>query len=169
VSSSLDALIERTLVEEGGFVDRPDDRGGPTKYGQTIPWLTDLLGRPVTADEVRALSREEAGKHYRTFAERWGFDKVLEAAPHCGYVLFDFAVNSGRINTIRALQRALDVAPDGVIGSRTVNRMREVDDTSVALEVLATRLELFGRLARKQAQFVEGWLNRVARQLRDLW
>ena len=47
---------------EGGFVNDPDDPGGPTNMGVTHVTLGDFrkLGRPATVEEVQALTREEA-------------------------------------------------------------------------------------------------------------
>ena len=50
----IETFIDRIIVREGGFVDHPDDRGGPTKYGISI-YMHDPAGTysvPVRANQV---------------------------------------------------------------------------------------------------------------------
>ncbi len=62
---SVDAMIDDVIRREGGFVDHPADRGGPTKFGITQAALARYLGRAVTAAEVDALSPDQAKQIYR--------------------------------------------------------------------------------------------------------
>lgn len=164
-------IILQTVAEEGVLSDHPADPGGITKYGQTIPWLTDLYGRGVTREEVIALTLEQALDNYKRFAIKTRIADVATLHPKLGAILFDFAINSGHKNAIRAMQRAIDTSPDGVIGSRTLERLRDggIDETNVATEVLASRLETYARIVRGKHPFIAGWLLRVARQLRNTW
>ena len=38
-----DQLVDRVLEREGGYVNHPDDRGGPTNYGITQRVYSDWL------------------------------------------------------------------------------------------------------------------------------
>jgi lysozyme family protein len=57
VADKIDAMFDDVLRREGGFVDHPADRGGPTKYGITQRTLGHYLGRAVDRAEVEALGR----------------------------------------------------------------------------------------------------------------
>ena len=59
---SIDALIDDILVREGGFVNHPADRGGPTHYGITQATLSRWRQQPVTVQDVQALTLEEAAQ-----------------------------------------------------------------------------------------------------------
>jgi lysozyme family protein len=60
-----DAILAAILRREGGFVNHPADRGGPTHYGITQATLQAWRGRAVSEEDVRALSVEEAKAIYR--------------------------------------------------------------------------------------------------------
>lgn len=120
--------IAKEIVErEGGYVNDPDDPGGATKYGVTIGTLRALgmdLDRDghITASDVRALTRTQA---QRVFIQHYFHrPRLAELPPAIQASVFDMYVNSG-MNAVRILQRLLTqigfpVAPDGVIGPRTI-------------------------------------------------
>jgi lysozyme family protein len=101
VSRELDALIER----EGGFVDHPHDRGGPTCWG-----ITQTVARAAGyAGPMARLPRALAERLYRQrYWEAPGFGRVAERAPSVAAELFDTGVNMGPAVAIGFLQRALN-------------------------------------------------------------
>src|SRR5262245_46508530 len=62
-----DEIIERILKFEGGFVNNPFDKGGPTNLGITAAELGRVrnLGRPATIEEIQGLTRAEAISIYK--------------------------------------------------------------------------------------------------------
>ena len=117
---TLDRLLDELLDREGGYVDHPMDRGGPTKFGITLETLRDVRRpAPVDALDVYGLSRIEAKDIYRRryvydpgYAEAIADDRLLA-------LVVDYAVHSGPGKATKALQRALGVTDDGVLGSQT--------------------------------------------------
>lgn len=114
------------VAREGGYVNDPDDPGGPTKYGVTLATLRrlnrDLTGdRRVTEADIRALTEAEAARIFvDQFFKAPGLDRLPEAIQPS---VFDMYVNSGA-NAVRILQRLLcdmrmAVDVDGVIGPQT--------------------------------------------------
>ncbi len=114
------------VAREGGYVNDPDDPGGPTKYGVTLATLRrlnrDLTGdRRVTEADIRALTETEAARIFvDQFFKAPGLDRLPEAIQPS---VFDMYVNSGA-NAVRILQRLLcdmrmAVDVDGVIGPQT--------------------------------------------------
>ena len=65
MSRSVEQMIDDVIRREGGYVDHPQDRGGPTNFGITQSTLSRHLGRPASADEVRRLERSLAAQIYR--------------------------------------------------------------------------------------------------------
>lgn len=116
-------LAAQIVAREGGFVNDPDDPGGATNFGVTIHTLRRLRpGARVSADDVRALTREQAIEiyvdHYFTRP------RISELPEPLWPTVFDMYVNAGT-NAVRLLQRllvqmGLDVASDGVIGPQTI-------------------------------------------------
>ena len=74
VDGLIDALIER----EGGYVDHPADRGGPTCFG-----ITEAVARAHGyAGRMANLPRDEAAAIYRRlYWLRPRFDEVARRAP----------------------------------------------------------------------------------------
>ena len=160
-SEILDGIIER----EGGFVDHASDKGGPTKYGITAATLSAHRGGTmVDATDVERLTIDEARTIYRErYLLRPGFDKVTDDRLRA--LLVDWGVHSGPVNAIRGLQRALNVAPDGVLGPITLLALPHLDQRAVFARVLARRMRFIADILQRdptQRVFAAGWINRLS-------
>lgn len=159
-------IIDEIIAREGGFVDHPSDRGGPTNWGITQATLSEYRGRDVTVDDVRQLTRDEAREIYEiTYINAPRFNQI-HYQPLRDLVI-DCGVNHGTRRAARWLQRAAGVGDDGVVGPITLRAVNERSDArELYRKVLATRARFFGRLItrdRAQAAFAAGWLDhRVA-------
>lgn len=167
---TIDALIDHLLQREGGFVDNQADRGGPTNWGITIGQLRDWRRAPVSREDVRNLTREEAASIYRTvYFTAPGFDLVKDE--RLQELLFDYGVNSGPATATRALQTALNVAADGVAGPITLGALAKCEDPErLYWRVLCRRYNALLRYIgsdAEQAQFAIGWANRLEAFERD--
>lgn len=168
--SADDLIIERIIEREGGFVDHPSDRGGPTKFGITLNTLSEHRGGPVTAVDVEKLSVTEARDIYRErYVEAPGFhllgSEVLRGA------VVDFAVTSGPTAAIKALQRCLNVKVDGIIGGETVRAANLKDGTRLAVHLIAERQVFVAKVVANrpdQVAFLVGWTNRNMDQIKEL-
>lgn len=141
----VDDLIDRILEREGGYVDHPADRGGPTNFGITIAslaaWRAAEEGGPVvTADDVRALTPAEARQIYRSryitapgyprlWAER-GISAVSSAHGALIEAAIDVGVHSGAAAGVKALQSALGLSLniDGRLGPATVAAFASISE-----------------------------------------
>jgi len=172
----IDALIDR----EGGYVNHPADRGGPTNYG-----ITEAVARAHGyAGAVAQLPRDEAVAIYRRlYWLRPRFDQVARRSPALAAELFDTGVNMGPAVAATFLQRALtalnrngadypDLVPDGHIGPATLAALdgffakRSKNGETVLLRALeALQGERYLRLAERRPAneaFLYGWLaNRI--------
>jgi lysozyme family protein len=177
VARLVDELIER----EGGYVNHPADRGGPTCWG-----ITEAVARAHGyAGPMRALPRVEAAAIYRRlYWLRPRFDAVAERSVRLAEELFDTGANMGPAVAAAFLQRALtalnrngrdypDLTPDGRIGATTLAaldaflRVRgAASGETVLLRALeALQGERYLRLAERRPAneaFLYGWLaNRI--------
>jgi lysozyme family protein len=161
---TVDDVIDDIIRREGGYVDHPADRGGPTKYGITQATLSAWRGRPVTPDDVEALTVEEARRIYRTlYIDKPGFAALPE--PLRG-LMVDTAVHSGVKTAVRLLQKALGgPAMDGVLGPVTMAAVQDTNHAWLYRKMLAERIRYLGEVItvrQANAVFAKGWMARVA-------
>ncbi len=177
INELIDALIER----EGGYVNHPKDRGGPTNYG-----ITEAVARAHGySGAMRSLPRDEAAAIYRRlYWLRPRFDQVAKRSEAIAGELFDTGVNMGPAVAATFLQRALsalnrerkdypDLVPDGRIGAATLAALDvflKLRGKAAGEAVLQRALDVlqgerYIRLAERRPAneaFVYGWLaNRV--------
>ena len=178
---NVDELIDELIEREGGYVDHPADKGGPTRYG-----ITEAVARAHGyAGAMAELPREEAAAIYRRlFWLRPRFDQVAERTPRVGAELFDTGANMGPAVAATFLQRALtalnrggcdytDLTPDGRVGPATLTaldtflavRGSDRGETVLLRALEALQGERYLRLAEKRPAneaFLYGWLaNRM--------
>lgn len=167
---SVDTLIDAVLRREGGYVNHPADRGGPTNYGITQATLSGWLLRPATAADVEDMSKETARAIYRAnYFDKPGYAAITD--PALQELMFDFAVNSGPGAATKALQTALQRmglypgAIDGGIGPQTRQGLRGCTNwPELYFRVKCERYELYLRFIGRdpaQAVFATGWANRM--------
>jgi lysozyme family protein len=165
----IDHFTCRLIEREGGYVNHPADRGGPTNMGITLKTLRrwrKQRGYPfeVTADDIKNLSMGEAISIYRQFY--WfdpGFDDLNLSVPMVEMV-FDTGVHSGTKVAKRLLQAAAGTKVDGVIGPKSVAAIDAMEPVKLASAFMAFRVAYIGRLITKrpsQAAFAWGWMNRM--------
>lgn len=179
-------LLDEILAREGGYVDHPADRGGPTNHGITLPTLSEYLERRATLAELQALDASQARNIYADmYIRRPGFNQIINDRLRA--LVVDCGVNHGRARATRWLQAAAGVTADGKLGPITAGAVNAADPARLFATVLATRIRSYGeliatdyrkrrgavRLAQTlseaqrqvelmQAAFAGGWCNRAA-------
>lgn len=162
---TVDALIDEIIEREGGYVDHPADRGGPTKYGITRATLARWRDRAVTAADVRNMDVGEARDIYLAmFVVNPGFEPLPE--PLRSHVV-DLGVTSGPYQAVRTLQRALgDVSVDGILGTETRAAIGAANVRDLTRRFWQERVRFYSRIPAirpTQLAFLDGWLNRCFR------
>jgi lysozyme family protein len=155
----LPVILRLSTNNEGGYSNHPKDPGGPTNHGITIATLRAYRQRPVSIDDVKRLSLDEANKIYEQNYWRpiWG-DKLPAGLD---YALFDFGINSGPSRAVKTLQGLLPgVAIDGVMGVKTLTGI-EAADTAVLIKRLCDERLKFCRKLKTWKDFGRGWTYRV--------
>lgn len=151
--------MSHVLKFEGGYSDHPEDPGGATNYGITIGVLGEYRGRPVTKQDVRRLTKAEAGEIYH---------KLYWSAASCGKLpagidlaVFDCAVNQGVARAIRFLQKAARVNVDGIIGPISLAAVSSANRKKLLNEFIALRMRSYGLLRSLFRTFGLGWSRRL--------
>lgn len=151
---NIEQALKRLLGNEGGFVDHPQDPGGATNYG-----ITQRVARSHGYQGgMRDLPLSMAISIYRS--DYWMPIKADQLPEGLRFHVFDAAVNSGTVQSIKWLQRAAGVTQDGVIGPRTISAASMV---SVA-KYSAIRLRFMTDLST-WSTFGKGWARRIADNL----
>lgn len=185
-----DTIISDIIRAEGSrYTNDPADRGGPTRWGITQATLAEHRGRPVTPDDVAALTETEAREIYRLmYWERPGFALLGNHSMPIAAEVMDTGVNCGPDPAARMLQRLLNASNDagrlwpdlkvdgkcgpatsGALGHYLRHRGKEGEWVLfVALNGLQAAYYLSITESRPpNERFIYGWLReRVAHQLR---
>jgi lysozyme family protein len=147
------------LASEGGYVHHPSDPGGRTNLGVTQATWENWVGRESDEAEMRGLTPEKVKPLYKK--KYWDAVRVDVLPPGISYLCFDFAVNAGVGRSIKTLQTAVGVTPDGGFGPITMAAVQAVDPIEL-IERFSQAKEDFYRSLNTFATFGKGWLNRVA-------
>lgn len=179
-----DKIINEIIRIEGGYVNHPSDKGGPTKYG-----ITEKVQRKNGyKGDMEELPRDfQYGIYQRDY---WDVNKLTEIEKHSQKVqeeVQDTGVNMGVRVAQKFLQEALnalnqqeslypDIVQDGLIGTKTLSALKDYFNTGtkyrqenqelVLLRVLNSlqgqRYVQIQKDREKNEDFVFGWfLNRV--------
>lgn len=167
---SVDQIISEILQKEGGYVNHPNDKGGPTKYGITQETLSSWLKRPASIEDVKSLDKETAAEIYKI---QYYHGPRIDALPtDLQPQLTDMAVNHGPRQAIRLLQEVVSMAGfecshDGVLGPATRKACEGAYQSMgpYLINAISERRELFyNRLVAvnpNQGVFLKGWLSRA--------
>jgi lysozyme family protein len=173
IQTAIDSLITR----EGDYVDHPNDRGGPTRWG-----ITEQVARAYGyTGPMRTLPRDLARDIY---LERYwtgpGFHLIAQRSAAIAEELLDTGVNMGPKVAARFLQRALnvlnrnaqawpDIDADGDVGRMTLFALdqylaqRGAAGVEVLLRALnaqqAVRYIEIAEAKPSQESFMYGWIR----------
>lgn len=156
---TFDIAFDRLIAHEGGYVNHPADPGGETNWGIT----KRVAMEQGYTGPMRQLTRDQAREIYRT--AYWQRARADQYDSAIGFQLFDAAVNHGIGQAIRFLQRAVDVADDGVVGPVTLRAVHSMTVTDVLARFNAERLEFYTKLSTSPT-FGKGWARRIVGNLR---
>lgn len=157
---TFDEAFDRLIGFEGGYADDPRDPGGETMWGVT---------RRVALQEgytgiMRVLPRDTAKAIY---AKRYWAPVQADTLPDAiRYPVFDAAVNSGVAQSVKWLQRALDIVDDGDLGAVTLAALGACDPERIVARFCGFHLDFLTSLPTWGA-YGRGWVRRVASILQE--
>ena len=164
--AEFEKALEYTLKWEGGYSNHPSDRGGATKYGVTQATLARWRDKPVSVEDVAALTLPEAAKIYRT--SYWFFGAI--ESQRLATKIFDMGVNLGPPRAIRLLQSALNkmhaagLRIDGLFGIRTLEETNQAKAEELLAMLVAECVDYYSAIVAanpSQAVFFKGWTRRA--------
>ncbi len=171
--NNFELALVHVLKAEGGYVSHARDLGRETNMGITRATLERHRGRPVTPEDVRNLSREEARDIY--FHMYWlplGLDQINH--PLIAMSLFDQMINRRASEVVRGLQLKLstemnlNLKPDGVLGPVTAEALNKLRPEKLLVTIVIEAQQSYLAIVERspsQAVFLKGWLARTHRLL----
>ena len=160
MNKNWDAAFTWLMEEEGGFVNDPRDNGGMTNLGVTQANWEAYIGRPVSEQEMRALTPDVVKPFYQ--ARYWARVKGDGLPNGVDYCVFDMAVNSGGSLACKFIQRVCAMTDDGVIGPKTLDAIHSDDPAELINAFCDMRLDFLRGLSSFKT-FGRGWTDRVER------
>lgn len=147
-----DKAFDLLMINEGGYVNDPNDAGGETKYGISKKAYPNLNIADLTLDEAKAI-------YFRDYWLKCKCDKL----PDClSVAVFDYSVNSGIKRAVKTLQSVLGVTVDGIIGNQTIGASMS-KPLKITLEKYQNeRMDFLMSLSSFQ-RYGKGWTARVNR------
>lgn len=170
-------IFNAVIDREGGYVDHPNDPGGPTRWG-----VTEAVARAHGySGDMRNFSREQALIIFNS--DYWikpHFNKINEISSIIAVELCDTGINMGPVVCVKWLQRWLnvfnkentlysDLKVDGVIGNKTLIALqrflalRGIEGEMVLLKALnCSQGQHYLELAEQRyanESFIYGWLR----------
>lgn len=150
------------LLVEGGFSNRKEDLGGPTKYGITQKTYSEWKGSYQSLEDVLNMPLSVAEKIYRE--NYWdamnlsGLDLAIQ------FCLFDQGVNRGPSAAVKTMQKVLKVRQDGLLGPVTKARIQDQITEDLVWDYLKESLREYVRITQNnpsQTANLMGWTNRI--------
>ena len=176
------AAIKIILAHEGGLVDNPNDHGGITNFGLTIPFLNanadpqKYVGHviPWTREDILHMTRDLAATIYKdTIWDRHSYGNIGDVL--VATKVFDMAVNFGEMRGEKFIQRGVNACGfqpplmcDGNLGPKSyaaINTFSSDDDRQKLLHATCQiQTDFYNAIVEhdpSQKVFLRGWLERA--------
>lgn len=174
MAKTIEQIINDVIKTEGGYVNHPSDRGGPTRYGitQAVARENGYLGHMSVFPLAMAFDI-----YQKKYVTQPRFDHIHAISPMIGEEMIDTGINMGVSVPTPWLQRLLnamgaaspDLRIDGVLGPKTYGALetylkrRGSRGERILLGALnALQAERYLTLTEARAKnrdFFYGWLN----------
>jgi len=146
--------VNKTLIHEGGYVDNPNDSGGPTKYGIT---QADMPGQ-----NIKDITPEQAVVYYTEHYWKPLYSQIVSQL--IAEKLFDMGVLFGVGTAVGILQLALGVTVDHSFGPNTLAATNQAEETPLLNTYKANLVTHTFNIATanpKDRVFLKGWASRI--------
>ena len=162
-TSAFDNSMTFVMRWEGGFIDHPNDPGGPTNRGVTQKVYDDWRARKgLPMRGVQLIDEDEVHSIYGS--NYWLPPRCDLLDTPLDLVQFDTAVNMGVGRAVRFLQASVGCGVDGDFGPGTERAVMNCDVGTVLAAYCDRREKFYRDLAQKNPKFgvfLKGWMNRL--------
>ena len=166
--AKFESFSGKLLRLEGGYVNHPLDRGGPTKYGVILTvWQEHGHDKDgdgdIDAEDIKKLSEGDA-KYIakKIFWDYFLADLILNQS--LAEFIVDWGYNSGRKTVAKIVQRVVKATVDGIVGPQTVTAINCADQELLFNALKIERKVFLNNIIKRRPEqivFYDGWMNRV--------
>jgi len=161
--SNAQTAIDKVLIHEGGFVNHPLDKGGPTNFGITQAVYEEFVGRKVTLEEMKNMPIGNAVRIYKEkYWDKVQGDKIRNYA--IAFTIFDQAVNRGPSSAIKQAQKILGLNQTGIADDSFINKLNFQSPDIFVNQYIEASKDFYYMIVRNnssQSVFLNGWLARI--------
>lgn len=173
-------ISDIVLFNEGGYVNDPNDSGGPTNKG--IAWNTwkayakEDIGVEPTLENLKALTDDQANVIYwKRYWEPRRFCEVDNEKTALN--IYDWTITSGqaikKIQQMLAIDFSKSISHDNKMSTHFIECINSISDQEhLSQKIGAARKKYYASLSfntdgttNKNHRFLKGWLSRVDRCL----
>lgn len=151
-----------TLMEhEGGYCNRPNDKGGPTNMGVTLATFRRWYGADRTIADLKAITDCQWCKIMRSYWDNVKGDQIQNQS--IAEIFADWHVNAG-VNAIKQVQKLFGIKQDGIVGPITLGYLNSPNSEAIFYRIQDQRIAYYTRLAQadpSQQGNLNGWLKRT--------
>lgn len=153
----------QNLVGDSGNYNSLGKRVG-TNFGISARFYEDVIGRPPTITDMKAITKAKAEQLYKTYF----WDDVhgdMLISQSVANIIADHAVNGGEGSIGKIVQRILvndfkkSVTIDGDIGLKTAQVINSVDQEILFEKIKTGRAKYYYQIG---GEFLNGWLDRLS-------
>jgi len=129
--------------------------------GVTLAVFRQYYGEDRTAAELARISDEQWGMIMKRYWDQVKGDSIVNQS--IAELVADWNVNSGR-SGIKALQRAIGLEPDGIIGPKSLSVLNSPNQAVIFNRIYQAREKFFLAIVKNnpsQKVFLNGWMNRL--------
>ena len=158
------AYAKKLIELEGGYVNHPDDQGGPTNLGITLNTFREYCGQGKTIKDLREMSY---GVWSEIMKDRY-WDKCLGDEienQSVAEITVDWCINSGLVG-LRRVQEIAGVKPDGIAGPKTLEAINGANQQELFERIMSARNQFYIDIVKRnpsQRVFMNGWMNRLGK------
>lgn len=146
---------------EGGYVNHPNDKGGPTYMGVTLGTFRQFFGLDKTVDDLKNMTDEQWMYIFKKgFWNPIQVDKIEN--DYLALMVIDMGWMSGVKNAVKKIQKCLGCKADGIVGPITLSKLNSMQDAFT--RIYEMRKQYYFDLCDinyKYTVFLKGWLNRL--------
>lgn len=147
--------IEKTLINEGGYINDNADRGGETNFGISKKSYPDIDIKNLTENEAKTIYKQD----YWNKLKADGIESQNVAS-----ALFDTAVNMGVKTASKMIQSCVDTQTDGFVGAKSLKAINATNEELLLLRFKLAKIARYAYITEKRPankKYLLGWINRT--------